>query len=105
MNLEGIILSEISPPEKEKYLTYMWNLKNKQTNRQTKQNENRLINTENKWVVARGEGCGHCVKQVKGIKINKPWGCNTQPKEYGQLYCNNFVWGQMYTRLMVVIIS
>ena len=34
--------------------TYMWNLKNK-TNDQTYQNRNRLIDTENKLVVARGE--------------------------------------------------
>ena len=33
----------------------MWNLKNK-TNEQTKQNINRVIDTENKQVVARGEG-------------------------------------------------
>ena len=35
-------------------LTYMWNLENK-TNQQTKQHKNRLIETENKWVLPRGE--------------------------------------------------
>ena len=41
-------------------LTYMWNLKNK-TNK-TKQNENRLIDTENKQVVIRKEGNGRLGK-------------------------------------------
>ena len=35
-------------------LTYMWDLTNKT---KTKQNENRLLDTENKQVVARMEGC------------------------------------------------
>ena len=34
-------------------LTDMWNINNK-----TKQNENRLTDTQNKWVVARKEGAG-----------------------------------------------
>ena len=38
-------------------LTYMWNLENK-TNQQTKQHKNRLIETENKWVLPRGEWGG-----------------------------------------------
>ena len=37
-------------------LTSMWNLQNK-TNEQTQQNRNRSIDTENKQVVAREEGC------------------------------------------------
>ena len=35
----------------------MWNLKNK-TNEQTQSNRNRVIDTENKQVVARGERGG-----------------------------------------------
>ena len=35
--------------------TCMWNLKNN-NNKKNKQNKNRLIDTENKWVVARTEG-------------------------------------------------
>ena len=35
--------------------TYMWNLKHK-TNEHTKQNWNRLIDTENKLVITRSEG-------------------------------------------------
>ena len=35
-------------------LIFMWSVKNK-TNEQTKQNRNRLTDTENKLVVARGE--------------------------------------------------
>ena len=41
--------------------TYMWNLKNN-TN---KQNRNRLIDTENRLQVARGD----CVKKVKGWEV------------------------------------
>ena len=57
MDLEGIMLSEISQTEKKTPhdFTYMWNLENK-TNEHTKQNRNRLIDTENKLVVARGDG-------------------------------------------------
>ena len=36
---------------------------------------------------------------------NKPRGCNIQHKEYGQEYGNKFVWGQMVTKLIMVIIS
>ena len=36
-----------------------------------KQNRNRLINTENKPMVARGEGEGGQTKQVKGINRYK----------------------------------
>ena len=56
----------------------MWNLKNK-TNKTT------LKDTENRWVVARGEGDEGWVKWVKGsrgtnfsYKRNKSWGCNVQ---------------------------
>ena len=35
--------------------TYMWNLN--KVNKQTKQNENRLTDTENYWMVARKGGC------------------------------------------------
>lgn len=38
---------------------------------QNKQNKNRLINTGNKLVVARGEGARRWVKQVKGLKRYK----------------------------------
>ena len=43
----------------------MWNLKNK-TSRQSR---NRLIDTENKLMVVRGEGVWGCwVKKVKGLR-------------------------------------
>ena len=37
----------------------------------SKQNENKLINTENKWVVPRGVEDGGWKKEVKGIKRYK----------------------------------
>ena len=46
----------------------MWNLKIKQMNKQSK---TKLIHTENRWVVARGEGVEEWVKWVKGIKKYK----------------------------------
>lgn len=36
---------------------------------------------------------------------NKPQECNIQYKEYVPLCSNNFVWGQMITRPIVVITS
>ena len=48
-DLEGIMLTEISQTEKDRYtpydFTYMWNLRK---NKQAKQNVKRLIDTENK---------------------------------------------------------
>ena len=42
--------------------TYRWNIKPNQTNK----NKNRLIETETKGMVARGEGGGGRVEKVKG---------------------------------------
>ena len=61
MDLEGIRLSKINEREKQiPYdFTYMWNLRNKWTNKKKKQKtkkKNRLINTETKLMVARGGG-------------------------------------------------
>ena len=54
--LEGVMLSEIIQIQKDKcYLTYVWNLKK---NKETKQNENRHIDTKNKYVVPGGGGDG-----------------------------------------------
>ena len=51
-----IILSKVTKKEKDKYhdITYMWNLKY-DTN-ETIWKRNRLRDTENKLVVAKGEG-------------------------------------------------
>ena len=59
-----------------------------------------LIDTENKLMVARGEGGKHVGKIGEGdqevktssYKINKSWGCNAQHREHSQQYCNSFVW-------------
>ena len=58
MNPEGIMLSEISHTEKDKYrmislVCVIW-----KTNELAKQNRNRLRDTENKQVAARGENAG-----------------------------------------------
>ena len=55
----------------------MKNLKNK-----TKQQKNKLIDTENRLMVARGNRFGGWAKWVRGVKryklpvINKSWGCD-----------------------------
>ena len=60
MDLDGIMLSEKERKQIPYDFTYMWNL--------NKQNRNKLINTENKLVVAIGEVCeGGWVKEVKGL--------------------------------------
>jgi len=48
----------------------MWNLKNEQRNKKSK-SQNRLIDTENKLVVARGKGSGEMAKVVKWFKRYK----------------------------------
>ena len=50
IDLEGTILSEISQRKISYDLTYIWNLKIKQT-----KNENGLIDTENKQVEGDGQ--------------------------------------------------
>ena len=55
MDLEIIILSEVSQKEKDKYhITYMWNLKY-DTNEHIYETD-RLTDIENRLVVAKGEG-------------------------------------------------
>ena len=54
MGLEGIMLSQISRRENREIqydFTYLWNLKNKT-------NKTKLIDTEKRSVVTRGEGVG-----------------------------------------------
>ena len=53
MDLEIVILSEISQTEKEKYCMtspYMWNLKRNDTNALTKQKETRRLKRMNLWL-------------------------------------------------------
>lgn len=65
MNSGCVILNEMSEIGKYSRISLtLWNLKNA-----TKQNENTLINTENKWVVTEEKGEGGWVKYVKRIKM------------------------------------
>ena len=63
--LECFMISEISQTEKDKIsynFTYMWSLKKKRKEKRKERKEkktNSLINTENKLVVARGQGVGN----------------------------------------------
>ena len=57
MDLEGVMQTEISQTEKDKYCMISLIcviLKTKQMNKQ--QNRNKVIDTENKQVITRGEG-------------------------------------------------
>ena len=49
MDREGIMLSKTSQAEKDKYLSYMWNLKKKKIE---------IIDTENRLVTAQRWGLG-----------------------------------------------
>ena len=55
MDLEGIMLSEVIKSDREIQISYdlfyLWNLKNKQTNKQA-QKKPKLTDTENRLVVA-----------------------------------------------------
>ena len=55
-HLEGIMLSEVSQTEKDKYyITYMWNLENKTDECESNKKRNRLTDIENKLMVTSGE--------------------------------------------------
>ena len=56
MELESIMLSEISRAVKEKYHMISPITGTKSTNQTCKQNTTRDIEIENKWTVIRGEG-------------------------------------------------
>ena len=68
-------------------LVFMWKLKNKTNIQRT--NQPKLIDTENRLVVARG-GCGgwakmdevHQKMQTSSYKVNKSWGYNVQHGDY-----------------------
>ena len=70
IDLEGIVLSERSQSEKDKYrifFTYVWNLKNS-TNEQTKQKQTHR-NREQTDGCQRGGDFGDGVRQVKRLRI------------------------------------
>ena len=58
VDLEVIILSEVSQRQISYDITYMWNLKKNDTNRTYIQNRNRPTDIENKLIVTKGESWG-----------------------------------------------
>ena len=72
VDLETIMLSEISQSGKDKYhlISLMWNLGNEQINKGGKGDKpgNRLLTIKNKLMVIRGQVRGVWMKQVIGIK-------------------------------------
>ena len=69
MDLETVILSEVSQTEKEKYhdIPYVWNLKGNDTNELTKREDSDL---ENELTVARGCGGGQGEGIARGFGIS-----------------------------------
>ena len=88
-----MMLSEISQTEKILYdITYMWNPKTKQMN---KQNRKKFTDTEDKLVLAVGAGRrtdevgeGNSEVQTSSYKMSKSQGCNTSIGNR----VTNFVW-------------
>ena len=104
MDLEGITRSEIYQTKTNTIILHV------ESKKQNKQTRNRLIDTESKGAVARGEGSGHQAKYVKAIKRYKlsfiklvSHRDGIQPKEQSQGHCNNFVWWQIVTRFIMII--
>ena len=58
MDLEGIMLSEISQRKIPLNFTYVWSLKKNQTNKKKKERKTRPIETETDRMGTRGAGCG-----------------------------------------------
>ena len=91
MELDSIMLSEISQTEKHKHsvITYMWNLK-KIKQMSVHNNRKRLTDTESKLVVTSGAG-------RKGM--GKKQGRIVQHREIKSLSYNNFEWSISYTTI------
>ena len=71
----------------------------------SKQNRNKLIDTEHRLTVARGEGAGGLGEKGEGIEkcrliiTKQSLGQEVPHKEQSPQYYNNYVWGQMCPRL------
>lgn len=88
MDLEGILVSEVSQRQILHDFAYMQNLKkqDKQANKKTNKKE-KLIGTEDRLVVAIGKrGRLNVLRKSKSTnfryKIIKIWGCNVQHGNY-----------------------
>ena len=85
MDLEGIMLSELSEKDKMLYfITYMWNLKNK-ANEWIQQNRNQLTERTNWWLPV-GRQKGGRAKRVQGQKVHT------------SMYKTNSPQGHIYSR-------
>ena len=69
MDLEGIILSEVSQTKTNNIWFHLYG-KSKKPKQLNKQSQTRLLETESKGTVVRGEGGGGCAKKVKGNIVN-----------------------------------
>ena len=98
MDLEVVMLSEISQTEKDNYHVnfHIHGIQKPKQTKQTHREKNGGSNGRVLW----GQ-----LKWVKGIERDKLWvikkitsrRCNVQHKEYSQQLCNKFVWWQMLT--------
>ena len=91
MDLEGIMLSEISETEKDKYCMISLICIIQKQNKKKKKNLSSFIDTESRLVVARsggrGEGLGKMGEggqkvQTSSYTVNKSWGYNAYHSDY-----------------------
>ena len=77
MDLEAIMLSEVSQTEMDKkcMISLMWDIKQKATNEQIKQTYKKTdTDTDNRMVVIKGEGGWEENKEDKGVNL-RWWKC------------------------------
>ena len=89
VDLKGIMLSDISLTEVDKYHRYL------ESKKPEKKKPTKLIDTENRLVIARLRGCRHKRNKWRGsqaktssYEVNKSWGRNVQHADWLiHLYC------------------
>ena len=72
MDLEGIMLNEVSLTEKDKYcmISLMWNIKHKQEQKKNEKNHAKAnIDTEDRVVIIRGKDSGEDKVVKKGSAV------------------------------------
>ena len=101
MHIRTVILSEVSQTEKEMSsdIPYIWNLKRSDTNQLTKQN--RLTESENKFMFTRRKDGGRDSKGVWDVhtaifKMDNQQGPTVQHINSAQCYVATWIGGQFW---------
>ena len=100
MDLDGIMLSEISQREKEKHCMFslicgIKKTKQKNTTKQSHTHRYKEQTGSCQRVEVSDKGERDEEVQTSSYKMNTSQGCNVHYGEYSQYYCNNFVWRQV----------